>query len=199
MRGTRWTLEIASPTLQLSNFTNGPQVFPIDPTQRVLFQLECPECGKKYTNLSQHLNKMHRKVILITNTCMNHILKVSHFPQFPHLLDVSHVSLFRSNLWCATSAGRTSTSKANWNATKKMSTPSRSPKNRNSIYIRLCSKHHSRPPDILWSMLEFICCFPLTSEIYKVYPTLKAQFSPTGAQSLQSLCKLVAEDQKAAL
>ena len=27
-----------------------------------LFQHECPQCGKKYTNLSQHINKMHKKI-----------------------------------------------------------------------------------------------------------------------------------------
>ena len=50
-------------------------------------------------------------------------------------------------------------------------------------------------PDILWSMfnmLEFISC--LASEILKVNQTWKAQFSPVCPQSL---CELVAEDQKA--
>ena len=194
MRGTRWTLEIASPTLQLSNFTNGLQ------SSTSVSNLSHTE-----SFVSVGVSGMWKEVHKSEPTPQQDASqgKYMHEPYtifyMDHVLDVSHFSLFRSNLWCATSAGRTSTSKANWSATKKMSTPSRSPKNRNSIYIRLCSKHHSRPPEILWSMLEFICCFPLTSEIYKVYPTLKAQFPPTGAQSLQSLCKLVAEDQKARL
>ena len=28
----------------------------------LILQLECPQCHKKYTNLSQHINKMHKKI-----------------------------------------------------------------------------------------------------------------------------------------
>ena len=27
-----------------------------------MFQHECPQCHKMYTNLSQHINKMHKKI-----------------------------------------------------------------------------------------------------------------------------------------
>ena len=94
-------------------------------------------------------------------------------------LYLTFYSLFRSNLWCATSVERTFTSKANWSATRKMCTPSRSPKNRNSMInnIRLCSKHHFSSPHILWSMLEFICCFP-HQKSKKSLPNIKGPVFP---------------------